>query len=429
MFRGKFCGTLQQDRALTALGGRQITSLDNSGATLQRSVTLTQLALFGAGTILGAGIYVLTGKVAAEAGMYAPLAFMLAALIASLTAFSYAELSSRYPRSAGEAAYLLVAFGNPRLSKIAGWGIVLTGVVSAATLANGFVGYFQIFFDWPAWLLIILVISALGLLAMWGINASMNTAMTITLIEIGGLFMVIGVSGDALAELPQRWPELTPDLAADKWLGIATGAFLAFYAFIGFEDMVNVAEEVQQPKRTIPMAIALAIGLSTLLYVVVSATVVLSVPMSQLTQTTAPFALLMEQQGYSSTLISGISLIAIINGALVQIIMASRVMYGMADQGNAPAWLAAIHPVRRTPIAATLLATLAILLLAIAFPLVTLAKATSFIVLSVFVLVNLALIKIKLSQPADLNSFSCPLLVPILAALISVALLAFSTLS
>lgn len=361
--------------------------------------------------------------------MYAPLAFMLAALIASLTAFSYAELSSRYPRSAGEAAYLLVAFGNPRLSKIAGWGIVLTGVVSAATLANGFVGYFQIFFDWPAWLLIILVISALGLLAMWGINASMNTAMTITLIEIGGLFMVIGVSGDALAELPQRWPELTPDLAADKWLGIATGAFLAFYAFIGFEDMVNVAEEVQQPKRTIPMAIALAIGLSTLLYVVVSATVVLSVPMSQLTQTTAPFALLMEQQGYSSTLISGISLIAIINGALVQIIMASRVMYGMADQGNAPAWLAAIHPVRRTPIAATLLATLAILLLAIAFPLVTLAKATSFIVLSVFVLVNLALIKIKLSQPADLNSFSCPLLVPILAALISVALLAFSTLS
>ena len=368
----------------------------------------------------------LTGKVAAEAGMFAPLAFLLAALIAAATAFSYAELSSRYPRSAGEAAYVLAAFSNRRLSMLTGWAIVLTGLVSAATLANGFVGYFQIFFAIAQPPIIIGVIVALGLLAAWGINQSMNTAAVITVIEIVGLIIIIGVSGDQLATLPAQLPKLIPDASVLSWTGIMAGTFLAFYAFIGFEDMVNVAEEVKNPSTTIPKAIAIAIVLSTLLYFIVSITAVLSLPLVELGNSSAPFALIMERQGYSSTLISLISLIAILNGALVQIIMASRVIYGMADQGSGPRWMATIHPRTRTPVNATMLVTALIMILALTLPLISLAKTTSFIVLLVFAAVNLSLIRIKFKIGACDDAFSCPFFVPVAGTILCLGLLLFA---
>ncbi len=392
---------------------------------MDRSIGLIQLTLFGLGTILGAGIYVLIGKVAAESGLYAPISFFIAALIASATAFSYAELSSRYPRSAGEAAFVFAAFSNRRLSTLTGWAIVLTGLVSAATLANGFVGYFQEFIGLPDTIIIIAVIVLMGLLAAWGIQQSITVAVTITLIEIIGLIIIIGVSGDHLMNLPERLPELRPDSSISSWTGIMAGSFLAFYAFIGFEDMVNVGEEVKRPSVTIPIAIGLAMLLATVLYVLVSITAVVSMPMEQLTASDAPFADLMQQQGYSPTLISLISLVAIINGALVQIIMASRVIYGMAEQGNAPAWMAEIHPLTRTPVKATMLATSMILMLALALPLVSLAKATSFIVLVVFAFVNLSLLRIKIIKPAEPNIYTCWPAVPILGAALSVGLLVF----
>lgn len=381
------------------------------------------------GTILGAGIYVLTGKVAAEAGLYAPLSFLLAALIASATAFSYAELSSRYPRSAGEAAYVLAAFSSRRLSILTGWAIVLTGLVSAATLANGFVGYFQVFVKLPGPVIILAIIVLLGLLAAWGIQQSMRAAVTVTLIEIAGLMMIVGASGEHLANLPQHLPDLVPAADLASWTGILAGTFLAFYAFIGFEDMVNVAEEVKRPSSTIPRAIGLAMILATSLYIVVSVTAVISMPMSELSTSTAPFADLMQQQGHSSTLISMISLVAIINGALVQIIMASRVIYGMSDQGNAPAWMARINRRTRTPVNATALVTLMILTLALALPLVSLAKITSFIVLLVFAFVNLALLKIKFDGSKPAPEYSCPVFAPVLAGLLCVGLLAVNLLS
>lgn len=368
----------------------------------------------------------LTGKVAAEAGMFAPLAFVLAALIASVTAFSYAELSSRYPRSAGEAAYVLAAFSNRNLSRLTGWAIVLTGVVSAATLANGFVGYFQVFVVLPDQLIIFGVVASLGLLAIWGIKQSMNTAAAITLIEIVGLLIIIAVSSEQLATLPAQATSLIPDAGIAAWTGIMAGTFLAFYAFIGFEDMVNVAEEVVNPSITIPVAIGIAITFSTLLYFIVSVTAVLSLPLDELSNSTAPFALIMERNGYSSSLISLISLIAIVNGTLVQIIMASRVIYGMADQGSAPAWMASISHRTRTPVNATTMVTAIIMILALALPLVSLAKATSFIVLIVFAAVNLSLIRIKLHIGPCENAFSCPIIMPIAGTVLCLGLLAFS---
>ena len=233
---------------------------------LKRSLSLPLITFYGLGTIIGAGIYVLIGEVAGRAGMYAPFAFLLAAVVAAFSAFAYAELSARYPLSAGEAIYVKEAFHRRWLTIATGWSVVLIGTVSAAALANGFIGYLRLFVRLPNWLAISLLVVGLGLLAAWGISQSVWVATIITLVELGGLLIVLFVARDGLAVLPQRWGELIPPPTADVWTGIALGGFLAFYAFIGFEDMVNVAEEVKNPRRNLPLAIILALCVSTLLY-------------------------------------------------------------------------------------------------------------------------------------------------------------------
>jgi len=161
---------------------------------LKRALNLAFLTFYGLGTILGAGIYVLVGKVAGIAGLYAPVAFLVAAVVAAMTALSYAELASRFPRSAGEAIYVQEGFGVRALSIVVGLLLVLSGLVSSATLANGFVGYFEVFVDAPRWLVITLLVAALSALAVWGIAASAIAAAVATLIEIAGLVLIVAVS-------------------------------------------------------------------------------------------------------------------------------------------------------------------------------------------------------------------------------------------
>ena len=182
-----------------------------SEPTLKRSVRLPLLTLYGLGTILGAGIYVLIGEVAASAGTAAPSAFVLASVIAGFTALSYAELASRVPKSAGEAAYVDVAFQRHLLSRAVGWAVIITGIVSAATMSRGFVGYLNVFLDLPTPLVIVGVVCALGALAGWGISQSLFAAASITVLEIGGLVFVVAVAGDSFAALPTAWPTLLPD--------------------------------------------------------------------------------------------------------------------------------------------------------------------------------------------------------------------------
>ncbi|HEX7954659.1 MAG TPA: amino acid permease, partial [Burkholderiales bacterium] len=213
--------------------------------TLRRSLSLPLITFYGLGTILGAGIYVLVGKVAAAAGMYAPISFVLAAITAGLSAFTYMELCSRFPLAGGAAVYAQEGLGLRWLSILVGFLIVLSGLVSAATITRGFVGYFQVFFDWPAWWIMVATVVTLGALASWGIAQSVTAAAVATVIEIAGLVLVIAVAAPALGDLPARLPELLPPFDVVPWEGIALGGFLAFYAFIGFEDMVNVAEEVR----------------------------------------------------------------------------------------------------------------------------------------------------------------------------------------
>lgn len=364
--------------------------------TLKRTISYPLLTLYGLGTILGAGIYVLIGKVAATSGMYAPIAFLLAALLAGLSGYCYAALSSRFPQSAGEAAYVQAAFGMKQLSSLVGWMVILTGVVSAATISNGFVGYLNVFIDISEFWAITIMLLAMCALACWGVSESVKAAAIVTALELGGLVLVLALSGSALADLPERAHEFIPDLSDGRvFFAILLGAFLAFYAFIGFEDMVNMAEEVIEPERTLPKAIIAALIISSALYILVALVAMLEMPLVELQNSTAPMTDILKQHSVQAGIvISIISIVAVVNGALVQIIMGSRVMYGMARQGLAPAALGAVHSTLKTPVIATLSVTLVVWLLAVALPLETLAKITSFIIIMVFLLVNISLIKI-----------------------------------
>jgi amino acid transporter len=360
---------------------------------LARRIGLPLLALYGLGTILGAGIYVLVGKVAASAGLLAPLAFLIAGFIAWITALSYSQLAVLFPQSAGEALYAQKGFGKLWLTRIIGVLIIFTGVVSAATLANGFIGYLKEFVEIPDSLGIILLVLAFSALALWGIAESLLVSAVITLIEIAGLLMIILLCGDALQRFPENWAKVIIPANTSEAVGVLAGAFLAFYAFIGFEDMVNVVEEVKEPSRMMPRAIFIVIVVSGSLYILVALIAVLLVPIDQLAGSEAPMVLLLNARGVGGeNLIAGISMFAIVNGILIQMIMAS--LYGMARQNTAPKIFASVHPTRQTPIPATLAITALVLIFALALPLVTLAKLTSGIILVIFSVMNLSLWRI-----------------------------------
>jgi len=393
--------------------------------TLKRSLSLPVLVLYGLGTTVGAGIYALLGKIVGRAGMAAPLSFLLASFIAAFTALSFAELSSRHPKSAGEAVYVFKGFRVAFLSRFVGLAVVLAGTVSAAAILNGAVGYIQNFVAVPGPGLIVFLVFCIGGLTAWGIRESIGIAALFTLIEIGGLLIVIWAGREGFLDLPQRWPEIMPPLEWVGWSGVLTGAFLAFYAFLGFEDIVNVAEEVKVATVTLPRAIILTLGITTLLYVLVALTAVLNLAPSQLAESGAPLSLLYEKAtGGSPVLIGLISILAILNGALIQMVMASRILYGMGAQGLLPKLFARIHPVTRTPLQATAVVAGLLLVLALGFDMVLLADATSAITLSVFTLVNLSLIMIKRRDPRPVEARIFPMWVPVIGFLFSLAFLA-----
>ncbi|MGB5474565.1 MAG: APC family permease [Gammaproteobacteria bacterium] len=392
---------------------------------LRRSLSLSLVIFYGLGNILGAGVYVLIGKVAAYAGYQAPLSFLLASLLAGFTAFSYAELSARYPFSAGEVVYIQDGLGIRPLAILTGLLIIMAGIVSAATIARGFTGYLQVFTPFPALPAIVLLVTCLGALAAWGITQSILVAAVMTVVEIAGLLLILWVARPDSTTLLNTLSALTSPVDAGSARGIFLGAFLAFYAFIGFEDMVNVAEEVRQPQRNLPRAILTALGISTLLYFAVAVVAVSVVTPAQLAASDAPLAYIYQQASQADPLlIAAISMIAVVNGALIQIIMASRVCYGMGNRGWAPPWLARVHPATRTPVLATGLVTLLVMLMALWLPLESLARATSFFILLVFVLVNLSLWRIKRRAADSYQGFSVYRWVPAVGAAGALAFIA-----
>ncbi len=377
--------------------------------SLKRTLTLPLLILYGLGNILGAGIYVLIGEVAGVAGLFTPLSFLLTSILLITTAFTYSELSSRYPVSAGEAVYLFKAFANQRLSFVIGIMIIITGVLSAAAIAVGFSGYLQVFVDVSQGSAITTLLLILGLLAIWGIRQSVSVAALLTLIEILGLLIIIWVGQDHLTFAPivERVDTLF-DGDSSIWYGILAGSFLAFYAFIGFEDMVNVAEEVIEPEKNMPKAIMVSLLVAGGIYMLVSLVSINAITPQTLAQSKAPLALLYQQiTGFSPVVITAIAMLAVVNGALIQIIMGSRVLYGMSQQGWLTKLFSRIHPRTNTPVYATITIVLIIYILALWLPLVTLAKMTSLFILIIFTLMHLSLLKIKSTKQAINSDIRC----------------------
>ena len=383
-------------------------------ARLERVLGLPMLVLYGLGTTVGAGIFALVGKVAGRAGLYAPVSFFAAAVIAALTALCLAELSARFPKSAAEAVYIREGLNSRHLALGVGLLVAVAGIVSAAAITNGAVGYIHQFLDLSAPLLILMLVLVIGSLAAWGIAESVGIAAFITLVELGALVMVVWAGGEGLSAIPEHMGDFVPPFEGVAWGGIMAGAFLAFYAFLGFEDMVKVAEEVKDVTRTLPAAIILTLLITTLVYVAVALAAVSTLSPEELTASEAPLALIFERgTGASPAVISFISIFALLNGALIQIIMASRVFYGLGEQGMLPGFLSRVHPVTRTPLIATALVTGIVLVLALWFGLEALAEATSAVTLVIFSLVNLSLVMVKRRTPAPPGIRIYPLWVPV----------------
>jgi APA family basic amino acid/polyamine antiporter len=393
---------------------------------LVRSLTLTHAVLYGLGVTIGAGIYVLVGLAAGRSGMHAPLAFLGAALVMAFSAASFAELGTRMPVSASEAAYVHAAFRLNWLSLSVGLLVVTTAIVSAATISVGSAGYVAVFLPLSAPWIITGVVLAMGVVACLATVQSVTFAGVMTLIEVGGLMLIIvaglGHGTDVVTRLPEIWPS-AGDMSA--WIGIAGTTLIAVFAFIGFEHLVNIAEEIKEPSRTLPRALFLTLGLTALLYGVVVWIAVTAVPPEELARSSAPLALVFEQlTGLPLVTMSAIAIIATLNGIIVHMIMIARVIYGLADQGSLPKFLSRLNPVTRTPLVATAIGVGGILMLALAVPLAGLADLTAGLTLVIFAIVNLALIRIKSRNEAPPpGTFICPHWVPFAGLISSVMLL------
>ena len=387
---------------------------------LKRRIGPGLLTAYGVGVMVGAGIYVLTGAAAGAAGMWAPLAFVFAALVAVPTALTFSELSARIPEAAGDSSYIEVGLQRHHLAVLVGWINVIAGTIAAAAVLRGGVGYLTSIVDVPAIWAVIGLGALLTLIAIIGVVESLAFAALLTLVEVIGLSFVIwaGFSAPAVAEwsLPLPSPE---------WLGIAGASTFAFFAFIGFDDMVNMAEEVRAPERTMPRAILWALLITAVLYALVSLGAVRAVPRDILGSSERPLALVWEAAtGKSGVFLSAIAVAAALNGILAQIVMASRVLYGLGKRSPSLAVFRHAHPRFGTPSRASVLVGASVVLTALALPVATLAELTTFALLVVFTIVNAALIALKTRVPEA--PFRVPTYVPWFGLLACLALLATS---
>tara|TARA_R110002096_G_scaffold119038_13_gene257869 strand:- start:19245 stop:20501 length:1257 start_codon:yes stop_codon:yes gene_type:complete len=385
--------------------------------TLHRAVGLPLLVLYGLGITIGAGIYVLIGVAAQEAGQYAPFAFLFAAFVMGFSALSFAELSGRIPQSAGEAVYVDAGFGWNWLTLITGLLIIFSATIAGAAIGLGSAGYMATIVPLPQTVIVAIIILLMGAVASMEVKNSVMFAGILTVVEILGLgaIVVAGFANDPaiLKQLPTSIPSLT-DTAA--FIGVLNASLIAFFAFIGFDDVVNLVEETHNPKRTMPLAIIISLIAVTVIYFLVVFVAVQSVPIERLSQSTAPIGVLFEElTGLSPLGITLIAIVATINGVVIEIIMASRVVYGLAKKGRLPKSLAKVNAHTRVPLNATLVITAVMLVAAVFVPLNDLVEWTSLIILFVFTLVNASLIIIKLRgdlPPKDI--FTVPLIFPIL---------------
>lgn len=393
---------------------------DQQTPKLRRAVNLPMLILYGLGVTIGAGIYVLVGATAGQAGMFAPTAFVLSAVVMAFSAASFAEFVGRIPRSAGEAAYVRAAYRRKWLAMATGGLVIFGAVIATSTIALGCAGYVGTLIDLPQSVLVVGVIILMGALAAWGVQESVTVAAFLTLIEIAGLLVIIGAGlvndPGMLGKIGATIPPLSDGSAM---LAVLSAALIAFFAFIGFDSMVNLAEEVPDPRRTMPIAIVSSLVLVTIIYFLLVFVALHSVELDELAQSKAPVGLLFERlTGMSPLAITLVAIVATANGIVIEIIMATRVVYGLSTPEQLDLrWLGKIDARTRTPLNATIIITALVILFALMAPLDVLAELTSQIFLMVFILVNSGLILIKFrGDPAPEGTFVVPTIIPIIGA-------------
>ena len=398
-------------------------------AQLRRSLGFWALVFYGVGDILGAGIYALVGKVAGVAGSASWAAFGVALFVAGLTGLTYAELGGRFPRSAGESFFTAQAFGRPALALLVGWLVLCSGILSLATVSVAFGGYMTgLVPGLSAQVTVAAILLLLALINFRGMRESSTTNIVATMVELTGLLIVIVAGVLFLARSPDAAIAHTIEVSRSVgWTEIASGAALGFFAFIGFEDMVNVAEEVKDPERNMPRAILIALCVTGFIYLLVVVVATSVVAPATLADSEAPLLTVVQTatDAVPDRLFSLIALFAVANTGLLNFIMGSRLIYGMSRQGLLPAALGAVHPKRRTPHLAILTVLAFALALALSGTLTYLAGTTSLLLLLVFFTVNVSLVMIKRRDSDTMRTFCAPRWVPLAGALSCLALMPF----
>jgi amino acid transporter len=397
--------------------------------TLRRTIGLAQMTFYGLGGMLGAGIYGLVGKAAGQMGSAVWIAFLVSMVAALLTGLSYASIGSRYPRAAGAAYVTQRAYGLPLLTYVVGLAVMCSGLTSVATQSRVVAENLQRLVGLEAipatWLALGFLLLLAGIVFR-GIRECMWLNIICTTVEAVGLLLVIAVGarywGSAsLFETPAQ-PDGSSGLTM---LLVMQGAVLTFFSFIGFEDTLNIAEEVKNPRRTLPWGIVLAMLGATAIYMAVAITAVSVVPWRELAAAPGPLAEVMARAApwFPQIGFVAITIFAVSNTALLNYITSSRLAYGMARQGLLPSSLSRVHATRRTPHVAVLALFVIVVALALVGNVTQLASATVLLLLLVFAVVNGALIVLKLRPGEERGGFEVPIIVPALGALVCAALL------
>jgi basic amino acid/polyamine antiporter, APA family len=393
---------------------------------LKRAITPTLLLLFIVGDILGGGIYALVGEVGAETGGAIWSAFLLALLMAVFTAGSYAELVSKYPRAGGAGLYVHRAFRSPFFSFMIAFAVVASGIASASALARGFGGdYLSVFVDLKVAIAALALLAVIGLINFRGISESVKLNVGFTLVEVVGLLLIVLIAAVAVAQgdaEPGRAFEFKEGTSV--FVAMLAGAALAFYALIGFEDSVNVAEETQEPHRIFPRALFGGLAIAGVLYLLVTIGASMVVPTSDLAASSGPLLEVVKQGplGIPEKLFSAIGLLALSNGALINMIMASRLLYGMSSEGVLPRPFARVHGGRQTPWVAIVFTSAIAAVLVITGNLEKLADTTVALLVVVFAIVNISVLVLR-RERVEQDHFRVPTIMPIIGVAISIALL------
>jgi len=399
---------------------------DDDEGQLRRAITPTLLLVFIVGDILGGGIYALVGEVGAKTGGAIWSAFLLALVMAAFTAGSYAELVSKYPRAGGAALYVHRAFRNNFLSFIVAFAVVASGITSASALARGFGGdYLSEFVDLKVVLGALALLALITLINLRGISESVKLNVGFTLVEICGLLLIVLIAVVAIADGdadPGRAFEFKE--GSSVFAAILSGAALAFYALVGFEDSVNVAEETRNPSRTYPKVLFMGLGIAGVLYFLVTVGASAVVPTGELASSSGPLLEVVKQGPLDipEKVFSAIGLLALSNGAMINMIMASRLLYGMAQEGVVPGPLGIVGSSRRTPWVAILFTTASAAVLIITGDLSKLADTTVALLVVVFAIVNASVLFLRRDR-VEHEHFRIPTPFPILGVAVSAALL------